>query len=247
MVINEYVKRWCDEEYDVRHEDFFVENAYYVSEKEWATHGFKHGLIAFVIAALIMISFAAGNFLSTLVVAGNVIAIFTACFYIFAMKEYDAHSVTGYIFYVMLAAFLVISLFVMPPAVDIIFIIAMFPLWVWSTIVRPIRFLKMKKLMKEKIEQMEREEEAFAQEQYNKWKKSYDSYRYGLPPCEESSYNDPVMAEARKLFDGFTADKQVLKSRYRQLAKQHHPDRGGDEKLMQCIIAVYDELCKSFV
>ena len=113
MVINEYVKRWCDEDYDVRHEDFFVENAYYVSEKEWAIHGFRHGLVGGIIA-LAVLFFARAQFLSALSLAISILGIFTACFYIFAMKEYDAHSVAGYIFYGVMATFLVISLFVMP-------------------------------------------------------------------------------------------------------------------------------------
>ena len=100
--------------------------------------------------------------------------------------------------------------------------------------------------MKEKVEKMEAEEEEAAKAQYSQWKRGYDSYRYGLPECETVN-SDPMMDEARKLFEGFMTDKQVLKSRYRQLAKQHHPDRGGDERLMQCIIAVYEELNNSFV
>ena len=245
MVINEYVKRWCDEDYDVRHEDFFVENAYYVSEKEWAIHGFRHGLVGGIIA-LAVLFFARAQFLSALSLAISILGIFTACFYIFAMKEYDAHSVAGYIFYGVMATFLVISLFVMPDYVNLLFGIAMLPFYVWSTIIRPIRFMKTKKRMKEKVEKMEAEEEEAAKAQYSQWKRGYDSYRYGLPECETVN-SDPMMDEARRLFEGFMTDKQVLKSRYRQLAKQHHPDRGGDERLMQCIIAVYEELNNSFV
>ena len=40
------------------------------------------------------------------------------------------------------------------------------------------------------------------------------------------------------------ATPQQIKRRYRVLAKQHHPDRGGDQKQMQRIIAAYEFLMK---
>ena len=35
---------------------------------------------------------------------------------------------------------------------------------------------------------------------------------------------------------------EELKAQYKQLAKKHHPDRGGDTAIMQAINAEYDEL-----
>src|ERR1700730_10600195 len=40
------------------------------------------------------------------------------------------------------------------------------------------------------------------------------------------------------------ATSQQIKRRYRQLAKKHHPDRGGDRREMQRIIAAYQLLMK---
>lgn len=40
------------------------------------------------------------------------------------------------------------------------------------------------------------------------------------------------------------ATPQQIKQRYRLLAKKHHPDRGGDQKQMQRIIAAYEFLVK---
>jgi curved DNA-binding protein CbpA len=40
------------------------------------------------------------------------------------------------------------------------------------------------------------------------------------------------------------ATPQQIKRRYRTLAKQHHPDRGGDPRQMQKIIAAYEFLMK---
>ncbi len=40
------------------------------------------------------------------------------------------------------------------------------------------------------------------------------------------------------------ATPQQIKRRYRTLAKQYHPDRGGDQKQMRRIIAAYELLMK---
>jgi preprotein translocase subunit Sec63 len=40
------------------------------------------------------------------------------------------------------------------------------------------------------------------------------------------------------------ASRQQIKRRYRALAKRHHPDRGGDQRQMQRIIAAYEFLMK---
>jgi DnaJ-domain-containing protein 1 len=40
------------------------------------------------------------------------------------------------------------------------------------------------------------------------------------------------------------ATAQQIKRRYRALAKRHHPDRGGDPREMQRIIAAYEFLIK---
>jgi DnaJ-domain-containing protein 1 len=40
------------------------------------------------------------------------------------------------------------------------------------------------------------------------------------------------------------ATNQQIKRRYRELAKKHHPDRGGDPREMQRIIAAYQLLKK---
>ena len=40
------------------------------------------------------------------------------------------------------------------------------------------------------------------------------------------------------------ATRQQIKRRYRALAKKHHPDRGGDQREMQRIIAAYELLMR---
>ncbi|HEV2579416.1 MAG TPA: J domain-containing protein [Ktedonobacteraceae bacterium] len=41
-----------------------------------------------------------------------------------------------------------------------------------------------------------------------------------------------------------TATPQQIKRRYRELAKKHHPDRGGNSREMQRVIAAYQFLIK---
>ncbi len=41
-----------------------------------------------------------------------------------------------------------------------------------------------------------------------------------------------------------TSTPQQIKRRYRALAKRYHPDRGGDQRQMQKIIAAYEFLMK---
>jgi DnaJ-domain-containing protein 1 len=40
------------------------------------------------------------------------------------------------------------------------------------------------------------------------------------------------------------ATPQQIKRRYRSLAKRHHPDRGGDQRQMQRIVAAYEFLMR---
>jgi DnaJ-domain-containing protein 1 len=41
-----------------------------------------------------------------------------------------------------------------------------------------------------------------------------------------------------------TASRQQIKRRYRELAKKHHPDKGGDSREMQRLVAAYQLLMK---
>ncbi len=43
------------------------------------------------------------------------------------------------------------------------------------------------------------------------------------------------------------ATPQQIKRRYRALAKKYHPDRGGDQRQMQRIIAAYELLMKDHI
>ncbi len=77
----------------------------------------------------------------------------------------------------------------------------------------------------------------------------WDVLRLGVRTLWENSVNP-----ARPLLERQQALKALglppnatplqIKRRYRALAKRHHPDRGGDPKQMQRIIAAYEILMK---
>jgi hypothetical protein len=245
MTINPDVKKWVDEDYDVKHEDYYVENAFYTAQYEWARSGWKHGLFAFLVGLFHMWAwFAAPEH----VLEGFVnIGILTICYWFYGIRNFDANCVTtGGGFYIMMAIFLFITKGKMNTLQQILFAIPSCSLWVYLSIIRPIKFRETKKKMEARWDEMEREEEEAAKKEYEKYKKGYEQFRYGLPESEVVNDSDPKMTEARKLFEGYTDNKDMLKTRYRQLAKQHHPDKGGDAEMFKAVAALYHEYNKKF-
>jgi len=79
----------------------------------------------------------------------------------------------------------------------------------------------------------------------------WDVLRLGLKAIWDNSVNParPLLERQQALrVLGLppNATPQQIKRRYRTLAKRYHPDRGGDQKEMQCIIAAYECLKKDF-
>lgn len=242
MIINKYVKSWCDEDYDVRKEDFFMSNAEYVIERQWASGGVKNAWIAIIPSMLSFLFNSSESILVGILYAFSMTALLTICFWFYAMRDYDANSVsTSRSVYVMSLIFF----WVLRRKMNL-FVLFVFTLWgmllyfklSW---INPIKFRKIKKNIKEKIAEEEKEEDTYNKEAYEKWKEGYKAFRYGLPEFEVPK-EDPMLAQVRKLFEGYDKDKQMLKTRYRQLAKMYHPDKGGDTNLFQCIINIYEEL-----
>jgi hypothetical protein len=77
----------------------------------------------------------------------------------------------------------------------------------------------------------------------------WDILRMGVKALWGSSVNPvrPIMERQQALSVlGLppNATRQQIKRRYRTLAKKYHPDRGGDQRQMQRIIAAYELLMK---
>lgn len=241
MKINEYVKKWCDEAYDIHKEDFYIQEAYYISRKQWATSGIKHGILAAFIA-LCSFAFTTGGTNTALLNAFVNLGILTVCYFFYAVNNFDCNDIgQGTVVYVMAAIFLFTGRGKVPEWFQILFAIAGAALWFKLTIWDPINFAKLAKETKKREKEEQAEEEAKAKAHYADWEAEYKAYRQGLPEPEVKAAGDPMMRQAQDLFKGYTSDKQTLKTRYRQLAKQYHPDKGGDTKLFQCIITVYEQ------
>ena len=79
----------------------------------------------------------------------------------------------------------------------------------------------------------------------------WDVLRLGLKAIWDNSVNParPLLERQQALrVLGLppNATPQQIKRRYRTLAKRYHPDRGGDQREMQRIIAAYECLKKDF-
>lgn len=246
MTINQYVKKWCDETYDIRKEDFYVENAYYVAQREWANGGKKHGIFGILVFIISMIAGLTQDISHGLIMGFVGLGISAICFRVFGMRKYDANEkeiTTG--LYISLAVILFVLLSNMTAAIQIPFAVLSLFLYIKQSIVDPIKFASVESNMKQKMKDAAEEEEARAKQSYAQWENQYKAFRYGIPENASVS-SDPMMDEARKLFVDFTDSKEMLKTRYRQLAKKYHPDHGGDTKLFQCIITAYEEFGQKF-
>ena len=251
MVINQYFRTWCDEEYDVAKEDFYESNARYIADREWILSGIKHGVFILIFAFISYIvsgceSVVQGA-LSTLVNTG----ILTVAYWFFGIRTYDANDAdSGILVYFLVVVFLFLTKNKVGDLIKIIFAIPANVLYLYLCFYRPIRFIPFARKMRKMIKEEELEEEKRDSEFYNQWKAGYNAFREELPPADEEDVvevkEDPRYNEARAMFDGFCDNKQMLKARFRQLAKEHHPDRGGDTRMFQIILDVYDNLNGNF-
>lgn len=243
MIINTYVKKWCDEDYRVEKEDFYAANAEYVVNRSWASGGFKHGIWAIVVSLLYGL-FTGGDDLLNMF---SLIGAMSLCFLFYGMRTYGANDLsTGAGIYLMLGVVLFIAGFKATDALKVIFAFLTNILFIYLSFIRPIVFMKTFFEMRRRVKEEESEEDEFDNKTYKTWEAGYKAYRYELPSPEEAD-SDPLLKEAQKLFEGYTDNKQVLKTRYRKLAKQYHPDVGGDTQLFQRIVYVYEELQKTVV
>ena len=240
MVINDYVKQWCDEKYDVRKELFHLENAHYVIEREWATVGIINAIVSFIAFIVSFINVDGNGFVSLVAAFANA-GIASLCVLFYGIRRCNANSSdTGLVFGVMLAVFLFIFKSDFGWFLNLTIAVPLAFVSIYMSIICPLRAINHKRKFKKQIEEEEMEEESNSKNKYKDWESGYKAYRYGLPEAEIKT-DDPAMSQARAMFDGYTDDLNSLKTQYRSLAKKYHPDRGGDTHLFQCIIAVYEE------
>ena len=200
MIINKYVQQWCDEDYDVRKEAFYIDNAYYVVGRQWANNGFLHrwiGLGFFVLSLFWNINC---DSTAPIVHAFAITGILSICFWFHGIIEFDANETgSSSLFHKMALIFFWILKQKLPLfGVIVLAAVGMF-FYVKYGWVDPIKFDKtIRKKMDERLEEEEKEEEKAEQDAYKDWERAYKEYRYGLPEYDVPK-DDPMLVEARKL------------------------------------------------
>lgn len=247
MTINGYAKRWCEEDYDIKKEAFHIDNAYYIAKRQWAKATLKHAIVP-ILAFLINFVMNAANMtpLGAMINALYGGAVFTFAFWFFGIRKYDANdpwSAKG--IYIFLPIFMFLTRSYLPNFITILIGLAGTILYWYLTVYKYIDYRKAAKDVERRIVEEEREDADASQQNYEKWKKQYNAYRFGIPEAIIND-DDPLLTQARELFEGYTDSMQALKTRFRQLLKKHHPDAGGDTELCQRIIKVYEEYQKTF-
>ena len=247
MIINKYVQQWCEEDYDVRKEEFYIHNAYYVVGRQWADSGFVHRWFGLLFFALSWFWNLNCQSTAPMIHGFAITGILAICFWLRGLLEFDANetSDSGLIYKMGLVFFWFLKQRLSLVGIVVLAIVGMF-FYVKCAWVDPIRFnITTRKEMEARLDDETKEEEKAEQEAYKEWERGYKEYRYGLPEYDVPK-DDPLLAEAKGLFEGYDENKHMLKTRYRQLAKMYHPDKGGDTNLFQCIIEVYEELNQKF-
>ncbi len=89
-------------------------------------------------------------------------------------------------------------------------------------------------------------EEDFQQEppfeqRWEQWNPDFWPWDHQYRQASSGQVAQPGCFRVLGLTSGATLEQ--VKGRYRELAKRHHPDRGGDPKQFNIIVAAYDEAC----
>lgn len=229
MTINRYTEAWCYEKYATDREDFFVDNAYYVLDREWNNICRK----VMLFAPLVYVVFKQLGKQTALGLAA--VLVFT--YFMYGVRKIDANDVEMKRPSLLLAGVLIWSLFKLPDIAIQIFIGINIALYVYMVFFKTAHYRKNKKRVEQNIEDEDYKEEEEAKKYYSSWKE----HAHEEPKTEpQVNHTDPLEIEAEKLFYGYTDNKDILKTRYRQLAKTHHPDHGGNEELFKRINNYYE-------
>ena len=230
MTINRYAEAWCYEKYTIDREDFYVSNAYYVLDREWNDICRK----VMIFAPLVYIIAKAAWDVQ---IALGLAAVLVATYFMFGVRKIDANDTDMKHPSLFLATVLGWSVFKLPNLAVQIFIGLNIILYVYMVFFKTANYRKNRKRVEKSIEEEDYKEEEEAKKYYSSWKEHANEESASEPKVNNI---DPLEAEAEKLFYGYTENKDILKTRYRQLAKIHHPDHGGNEELFKCINNYYE-------
>lgn len=235
MRINEYIKDWCEENYHIEEEKFYTDNAEFQLKenliKEWRRTAILYFFLIIIMFSLIQKCFDA-LFYSASVIFG---------LYTKTLNKYGNTPLMPDSIYLAVILMCILIKDDLPMAAQIIFSVFGIYLFINSGFIAPRKFRTLKKRMKKEYKRKEAEKEQKDKDFYYDFEKQYKQDRYYIPE-KDIPKNDPLLEKARELFHGYSDNRELLKIRFRQLAKTYHPDNGGDEQLFQCIASVYEEL-----
>ena len=243
MRVSNNYKRWVQEDYDVAYEDYYTTNVEYEYSRAWSKASLKHGLLSLLFAIIIDIFFNLNSVVWS--TYWQAVYVLTASFILYGIATYVMNREDlGQGLYLFVALFGLLTFGKLPPWQQVICGILSLGVYIGLTFVLPIyHHWKYKDFKKVDIDE-ESGRNAKEEQAYQQWKNGYNANRKGLPSGDGPKV-DPAVAEARRLFEGYTGSPQQLKTRYRQLAKQYHPDmlgEGADDSMFKAIRYVYEEL-----
>lgn len=233
MTYNHYASNWVNDDYDFNNETFYVENARDLIRRPWMK-GAIHGGIA--IAAFIAVMLLGGPFLT----AALLVSAMQIGFLLFAVLCYFHNDIkTSKRAYI---ASLVVFFFgaYHHPAAMIPICVVGAVLFVIFAIIVPINVYQAHKKF-EAIPDDGPHWESDADE-FEAWKRQFfnqDAYQESAEPSYMPDPNEELAAE---LFSDYGTTFAELKKRYRKLAKEYHPDHGGEEEVFKAIVRKYEIL-----
>lgn len=262
MRVNEYYKKWCNEDYPIGKEKYMIKNAKYVFSRAWAKASLIHGIAILLPATLFATWVKDVPGIDDILLLGNIpllrliaiyadipllrvfaiLGIFTFAFAVCAARSLNDNSPDSNVgFYIVFSILGLIAVPKLKVWEQITFAVLSEVVYIFLTFVLPIYHFKAWRGFSKVDIDMETEKERRQEEAYNNWKKQYNQTNAGIPD-QNAQQENPIFAQIREWFEGFTSDPQTLKSRYRNLAKQYHPDQGGDEEMFVSIRYIYEEL-----
>lgn len=234
MEINEYVYKWCMEDYDPKDESFYAANARYVIAKAWGLGSLWHIIFSLAVSMLLTVVLGLPPIRAIAILGCCMIA-----FKIYGVHRYDMNiEENPYIEYVVSFLFLFFMHFKF--AIVRLLLIPIACYMFLREIQTIVEYFAMAKILEDMIDEMGEKEKEKEKAQYKQWEKQYNQERYNLPSVSD----DLLMNKAFDLFNGYTENKNALKKRYRELAKEYHPDHGGDAELFKRISTAYNDLVK---
>lgn len=252
MTINQDIKDWVTESYDTRKEAYYVGNARAVIENLWFD-GVGHGIVS-LIASLLLGFFCHENYVLSL----NCIFACQLSFILSGLRQNEmnyGHD-PNYSAYICSFIFWVNIIFRAPAAVSTPLRWIGVVLFIITTLIVPLKIhFGMKRFNAQTVANEKTVTFDSEEAEFRAWKERYynrDTYSRNSYYSNDSSYSDysksqtskydPYVDEAQRLFADFGNTYQELKKRYRKLAMQYHPDKGGDAEIFKAIVTEYEHI-----